>query len=296
LRGTNFKEIAMLKEDQFPLLEKYAKQPELVVESFRAIIAGLEVGSIRNVVLNDAKDRISRAVYEAWRAHVNERFLNNGKWQALPTAAQDLSDSILIMGLHDMIATSKKLAKTKATGPMVDAMTEFVRETLPLAEAVKSLKDKVIKGRAPSAATSKPENPNKVVKTCPCCFRPIAVRGTMVHHGYERPGHGWQTASCPGIRFKPLEVSNEGLIWLIDDTRVRLASMESAYAKRSSLSSLTIQEGAKWVQITNESPKWKREFDYHVARLKSEIDMTRAWLPELENRLAEWKPETGQDA
>ena len=66
----------------------------------------------------------------------------------------------------------------------------FAAEALPLAEAVVSLKDKVVKGRAPSTGPAKPVNPNKIVKTCPCCFRQIAVTdGTMAHHGYQRPGH-----------------------------------------------------------------------------------------------------------
>jgi Resolvase, N terminal domain len=57
---------------------------------------------------------------------------------------------------------------------------------------------------------------NKVVGICPCCFREIAVqRGLMVHHGYERHT-GYHTSSCEAaFRFKPLEVSGEGLQWLL---------------------------------------------------------------------------------
>ena len=57
---------------------------------------------------------------------------------------------------------------------------------------------------------------NKVVGICPCCFREIAVRrGLMVHHGYERQT-GYHTSSCEAaLRFKPLEVSREGLQWLL---------------------------------------------------------------------------------
>jgi hypothetical protein len=199
------------------------------------------------------------------------------------------------MGLHDMIATSKKLAKTKATGPAVDAMREFTRQALPLAEAVASLKDKVVKGRAPSTGPSKPINPNKVVKTCPCCFRAIAVvREKMAHHGYERPGTGWQTASCPGVRFKPLEVSSEGLVWFIGAMKERLDSTKAAYKNRNKLESLMIMVGgfgSKFETITKESPKWAREFGYHVARLEAEIKALRSTLKMLEQRLADWKPE-----
>lgn len=279
----------MLREDQFPLLEKHAKRPELVVDAIRAIVAGLDAGSIRNVTLNDAKDRISRSVYDAWRAHVNERFTDDGKWQNLPRDVQELDNSIMIMGLHDMIATSKKLAKTKAVGPMVDAMREFVHETLPLAEAVKSLKSKVVKGRAPSEGPAKPENPDKIIRTCPCCFRAIAVRsGCMAHHGYDRPGNGWQTASCPGIRFKPLERSKEGLEWITQATKEQLANAQAAHKSRNKLTTLMIIEGRKPVEITKDSPKWEREFRYHVSKLESQIRSLKYSLNTLEKKLTEW--------
>lgn len=279
----------MLREDQFPLLEKYTKRPELLVDAIRAIVTGVAADSIRNVTLNDAKERISRAVYDAWKLHVNAHFTNDGKWQSLPKETQELDHSIMIMGLHDMIATSKKLAKTKATGPMVDAMREFVGEVLPLAEAVKSLKSKVVKGRAPSEAPSKPENPNKIVRTCPCCFRAIAVRGTtLAHHGYERPGDGWQTASCPGIRFKPLERSKEGLEWITTATKEQLASAQAAFKSRGELTTLMIMEGRKPVEITKESQKWDREFRHHVSKLEARIANLKYAVSEFEKKLSVW--------
>lgn len=279
----------MLREDQFPLLEKHAKRPELLIDAIRAIVTGVASGSIRNVTLNKAKDRISRTVYDGWRAHVSARFTHDGKWQDLPRESQELDNSIMILGLHDMIATSKKLAKTKATGPMVDAMREFVNEALPLAEAVKSLKSKVVKGRAPSEAPAKPENPDKIIRTCPCCFRAIAVRGgRMAHHGYERPGDGWQTASCPGIRFKPLERSKEGLEWITTATKEELATVQLAYKSRAKLTTLMIMEGRKPVEITKESPKWDREFRYHVSKLESRIGNLKYAVKQFEAKLGEW--------
>lgn len=46
--------------------------------------------------------------------------------------------------------------------------------------------------------------------TCQICGRVIqAKKGVIAHHGYNRPGHGWQTASCHGARFLPYEVSRD---------------------------------------------------------------------------------------
>lgn len=49
-------------------------------------------------------------------------------------------------------------------------------------------------------------------KTCQICGRQIrAKNGVLAHHGYRRPGEGWQTASCEGARELPLEKSDSVL-------------------------------------------------------------------------------------
>jgi hypothetical protein len=49
--------------------------------------------------------------------------------------------------------------------------------------------------------------------TCQICGRLICSKlGTIAHHGYTRPGDGWQTASCDGTHEVPFEVSNAHLI------------------------------------------------------------------------------------
>jgi hypothetical protein len=53
---------------------------------------------------------------------------------------------------------------------------------------------------------------NAVAKTCQICGRPIlAERGNIAHHGYQRPGDGWQTASCYGAMKLPFEISRDAL-------------------------------------------------------------------------------------
>ena len=76
-------------------------------------------------------------------------------------------------------------------------------------------------------------NPNKIIRTCSCCFREIALSksGHMVHHGFQRPGDGYQTDSCFGISYKPLERSNEGLVAIIDVIEKQLEHKNSAYKK-----------------------------------------------------------------
>jgi len=48
--------------------------------------------------------------------------------------------------------------------------------------------------------------------TCQICDRSIlANSGVVAHHGYTRPGNGWQTGSCPGARELPFEVDRMAL-------------------------------------------------------------------------------------
>lgn len=48
--------------------------------------------------------------------------------------------------------------------------------------------------------------------TCQICGRSIKWKnGKIAHHGYKRPGEGWQTNSCEGAQEQPLELSRNVL-------------------------------------------------------------------------------------
>lgn len=218
----------MLKEQDFPIvmsLLRENRRPHFLM-ALNAVMEGSANGSIRKAVLDDSKSVLSRLVEEVWEAGIRDPFLV-GKIRSYPPMLQDLLSEVRVYGLHDVLSSHKKLVKTKVEGEVVVAMRAILAEWLPLAETVSSLKDKVVKGRMPVAETPRMENPDKNVKTCPCCFRGIAISGgKMVHHGYERPGTGYQTASCSGIMFAPLEFSTEGLVWSIMETETLLAKNE----------------------------------------------------------------------
>lgn len=284
-----------LSLEKLPLMRAAARSPSRFDAAVERVLAGIESGSIRNADYQDVKYELSRAAEDAWRTHVSDPHFNGGKWEQQRRAVVVLDESIMILSLHDVIATAKKVAKSKAEGPAVDAMRAYCAEVLPLAEAVASLKNKVVKGRAPSAGPSKPVNPNKVVKTCPVCFRAIAVvGGTMAHHGYTRPGIGWQTTSCEGTRFEPLEVSSEGLQWLIAALRERLEARKLAYAKRAThpefLMTRQGRDGAA-VKVMRDDPLWSQLFARHVGELRSEIAAIERELPVLDKMIVDWKPE-----
>lgn len=281
-----------MKAEQFTILRKFARNPEEFDAAVEQIIAGVETGAIRNVVFRDAKNTLSDAVCVAWNKHIEEPHFYSMPY----SASDDLRDLfwISMLCLHDVIAANKRANKNKAQGEAADAVRAFCAEALPLAQAVASLKSKVVKGRAPGAGPAKPVNPNKIVKTCPVCLRAIAVQdGTMAHHGYERPDHGRQTASCPGIRFKPLEVSSEGLEWMIAYRRKQLDALKRDIANQDAVPKFLMARRAGTdisEKIDRDSPLWEKAFSRHLAEIRSEIGSIERILPILEAKLAAWKP------
>lgn len=281
----------MSKSHDFPRLRSVAPSISRFEAALAVVTNGVAAGAVRNVELQEAKSTLSRIVCSAWEAHVAALHFRG---TVEPQQLQDLYWSINIMGLHDVIATSKKVSKSGLEGPQIEAMRAFCAEVLPLAQAVASLKDKVIKGRAPTTSPPKATNPNKIIRTCPVCFRQIAVQGaTMAHHGYQRPGHGFQTASCAGVRFKPLEVSSEGLQWLISTLHSRLAGLRLAMANQATEPEfLMVKSRArdKVEVIRRTDASWKKAFARHIAEVESEIPQLEHELPILERKLADWAP------
>jgi hypothetical protein len=67
---------------------------------------------------------------------------------------------------------------------------------------------------------------------CQVCARPIlANTGIIAHHGYERPGSGWQTASCFGARALPYERAHDKLDLAIESVTGQLANTTEALAR-----------------------------------------------------------------
>lgn len=285
--------ISPLTPEQFPLMRSTRAGTLQFDTAIEQIAEGLAAGTIRNVVFQDAKERLSRAVYEAWQKHVAGPHFH-GRSDVVSKELYDLYWSFSVTNLHEVLSASKKMAQTKLEGIEIDAMRALLKEALPLAEALAKLKGLVTKGRAPNTGTAKPLNPNKMVRTCPVCFRAIAVvGGHMAHHGYERPEHGLQTASCPGVRFAPLEVSSDGLVWLIAALRKNLERDEELFANRATEPEYLLgrRNGSEAREkIRRGDALWPVLFQRHLGQLKERIVMNRQGIPPLETRLASWKP------
>lgn len=63
---------------------------------------------------------------------------------------------------------------------------------------------------------------------CQICARDIkANTGTIAHHGYQRPGNGWQTSSCLGAKYLPYEESRDRIPAVLDTYKAILKTTKS---------------------------------------------------------------------
>jgi len=279
--------------DDFPLLLQDARQADRVRAAIDLFRDGLAAGGIRNTDFQDAKSRLGRALEQAWDRQVSAPFFHAGRWQAQPDPLQALNQTCNPSSLHDLLAVARRLDASDATGPAADAMRALTAEVLPLAEAARDLKGLVVKGRAP--APPKPVNPDQVRGTCSCCFRDTAVieTGRMAHHGYERPGDGAQSPSCAGVRFPPLEVSTEGLEWLVWSTSEKLGADRERLDRRDEMNTITYEahERGRLVPRTIRQGEegWDRVLRAWTRMMEHTIQTGERQLTHFEAELETWR-------
>lgn len=196
------------------------------------LVSAAEGASLYNVDFKDAKDTLNHVVEMAYWAMVSEPFLRARGWN--PEAALDTYLG-LSSGLSNVPSKVKKLEKLKPESElsewrfkdvnpeMLAAVREVLAAAAPVAELVKELKGKVVKGRRPTEPS--PAKKEALAKeaakmTCPCCFRAMALdnNGRVVRHGWQEQGgrrvgeygNAWHMGQCFGTGYEPFEVSCQG--------------------------------------------------------------------------------------
>lgn len=146
---------------------------------------------------------------------------------------------------------------------------------------------------------------------CQICERAIkANTGLIAHHGYKRPGHGWQTRSCFGARYRPYEAACDALPPAIESCQRYLAQREAFLADWLANPPATIDKvrqgpnGFAFTRVTYERPEgftprmdgsytsWRYEGEYYRAAYAAKHDIrdTKEALARMQKRLADWKP------
>lgn len=95
--------------------------------------------------------------------------------------------------------------------------------------------------------------------TCQICGRIIKDKqGVIAHHGYTRPGDGWQTSSCSGARYPSYQESRECIGEVIPGLASHIARVTEDLAELQRNPPETL-EGLK-------SKGYRREEAYTVTR------------------------------
>ena len=190
--------------------------------------AAVEAGMVPNKMFVDAKDIVNRAIDEA-----AESFLKSGphvegrNGEPHPQSDWWLSAydaDAFVSGAHNLPSALKRAQKHAG----LSAYAEFISALLPLREMLESAKPLIKKkGELPKVKSAKQIAQEAQSMHCQCCQRAIlANMGKIAHHGYERPGHGWQSPSCMGAKRLPFEADRKALGEMIGFLRARLEGAE----------------------------------------------------------------------
>lgn len=217
--------------------------PTRVAERFQQtkdiLSSALEAGSIYNVDLQDAKESFSRAIEIVLREAFSAFWDKNRSLLDSDDRSQvwDVVETSLM--LNHAVSKLRKAEKVVASFPDVAVFASIYREVLPIAQAVETLKTKVVKGRKPL------ENPKPVdltnIATCAICqhHQKLTAGKKLVHHGFrisDRNGRyfGFRSGKCFGTIRTPYELSNEANVAFIKvleesvvSTEKRIASLEA---------------------------------------------------------------------
>lgn len=177
-------------------------------------------GFIQQTKFNDLKSLLNRAAYDVFHEGLNKHYLRirtpetpfHGFYSEKGSEAYYASPE-----MHTLSGRIAKFAPHASGNPYLTDWVALASEWRPWAQIVEELRGKVAKRGDARLAPAQPKpsrvNPDQIRATCSCCFRGQAVtRGGkgMAHHGYTRPGLGYQTRSCMGVSYPPYELSNEG--------------------------------------------------------------------------------------
>lgn len=118
-------------------------------------------------------------------------------------------------------------------------------------------------------------------------------KGTLVLHGYNRPGYGYTVGECFGYHRKPFEVACDALEEFVTGLKATLASEEGRLATLPTLTSMLVEKSWRdktLVTITPKDARWnstmasktyeveanirslKRDIAYQTARLEGWYD------------------------
>lgn len=233
---------------------------------------------------------LNNALEHAFGTLIGDRYLYAGKSQNLPPTVDELIHEVSYPASHILAGKLKKVEKfqakvAKGQAPdheVLGKLYAFYAEAAPLGTRVTVLKDKIGKRKpAPTKTSIARDERDAKAMTCQCCGRGIlAETGLIAHHGYQRPGDGYQTASCFGALALPFEVSRARLA----DYIISLKGMwERAHSALDSLQANQSTLMWSFVDITKPRARWQEPEKMAVSVTFETFDTVKAETAEFRN-------------
>lgn len=132
--------------------------------------------------------------------------------------------------------------------------------------------------------------------TCQCCGTDVAIdkHDRTAHHGYERPGTGWQTDSCNGARHLCYELGHDQLDLTINAGPTMIARAQLAIDQANEWTGpLMVREGwgrqAKMVEVESTDHRWQGAKEDSMRKAGRNMVGLREYLEFVTARRAAWK-------
>jgi hypothetical protein len=113
--------------------------------------------------------------------------------------------------------------------------------------------------------------------TCPVCFRNVKFSGsgTMVLHGYTRPGYGMTEGRCPGVGYPPFELSVKGVVAYLEQLVLMVTEEEARLAKLRSgdVTELVVFRNRRSERITPENRNWDAYIKAEIMQTERNLQM-----------------------
>jgi hypothetical protein len=179
------------------------------------IETALKAEVIYNVDYVELKSRLNRLIEKAHSA-ANTTFLATGGRDG----GAFLTDAYYGFPMaHTLKAFAKKLpAPVEGEFRLaLEAYRAIVTTFTPAADLLAAAKGRVVKARKPAVGGRKtPERTLDNTGTCSCCGMNVKLSGgRIVKHGFTIRW-GYQSGSCFGVGYLPIEVSPEGIVATIE--------------------------------------------------------------------------------
>jgi hypothetical protein len=209
-------------------------QQEKLAAAVDKLEAGVAASLVRNSDFTKAKETINWCVETAAKAFLETGPQTEHRYLRWWNRAYDANALIAGFDVHNLPSILRRARDDSGLTEYAD----FIETALmPLHALLQATKPLVVK-RGEAGHPPPPKTPAQLAReaaqmTCQCCGGLyLANLGTVAHHGYRRPGDGWQTASCAGAKELPFEVSRDCLGNLIDD---RVGWERNAVADRAAI-------------------------------------------------------------